>query len=49
MAVTSYHGDREARAQGSSHPAKGIVLGVGGKSRDSDEVTGARGVSEPLS
>lgn len=41
MAATSYYGDREAGAQGSSQPAKGIVSGVGGKSRDSNKVAGA--------
>lgn len=28
MAATSYYGDREAGAQGSSQPAKGIVSGL---------------------
>lgn len=49
MAAAGYHGDREARAQGSPQPAKETVLGAGGKPCDSDEVAGAQGVPEPFS
>lgn len=48
IAAEGYHGDREARAQGSLAACYRELLGAVGDPRDSDEATGVPGVLENL-